>query len=681
VNLKQLFHHRPVLLVVLACLIVHSSASAQYRRLDSLRNVVSQLPDDSTKVIRYVKVFVAALELNGDTALAIAHKQLALAEKTGFTRGKAVVYKEMCVAYQATGKLGKAIEYGLKSNAILESIGDMAGMTANYNNVGVIYQTQNKLPEALSYFTRSLAGFNRQKDTIAIYTVLTNIGSIHQKQGNASLALRYYEDALDIILKKRVHTGGQVGKAYYYLGSASFDLKKYSLAEQYLQSALKSIGNGPQTIVTSQIYPLLGKIYQVRNDLTKSLEMAKKGLSVMQSANYRPQKADNYLQVARAYANLGNYEEGYDYLNRYALLRDSLAGDQSVRSVEKLQYLHELERKELANVSLRKDREIRQGELRLKNTRLALQKAELERQKSVNLVVGIVLLATVTLAILIYVALRRRNKDNAILARQREEIMERNREISAQKDYLTKVDQAKNKLFSLVAHDLRTPVSNLHQALLLFNSDVLSKEDLDELSVELLDNVSSTSRMMDNVLHWAKGQLTGFKLKKTNLNLYEILQYNARYHRQQAEKKQVRLENRCTADLEVFADASSIDTVVRNLVSNAIKFCRPGDIIVLDATLTDGFVEVHIADSGLGMDEAMVRRLFNDSEHFTTPGTANEKGTGLGLLLCQEFVSANGGLIRVESEPGRGSTFYFTIPAAEPDREQVDAATYSGAMA
>jgi signal transduction histidine kinase len=235
------------------------------------------------------------------------------------------------------------------------------------------------------------------------------------------------------------------------------------------------------------------------------------------------------------------------------------------------------------------------------------------------------------------------------------------RQITSQNKELSELNEQKSKLFSIIAHDLRSPLGNVNQILALAAEGKLSKAELDELLEKLSKNASYTSELLDNLLSWASSQLKGAKIKREIFELNYIVQHKILLYHQQAKQKGVTVSNMIQEPVMVFADKNMIEVVLRNLISNAIKFCKKGDRIIITAVKENNQVKVCVADSGVGMNEEDFTTVF-ENINFTKPGTANEKGTGLGLPLCKDFVEKNNGNIRIESEPGKGTNVLFTLP-------------------
>lgn len=228
---------------------------------------------------------------------------------------------------------------------------------------------------------------------------------------------------------------------------------------------------------------------------------------------------------------------------------------------------------------------------------------------------------------------------------------------------LTALNSFKTKLFSIISHDLRAPVYALKD---LFNHAVennITPEELQELIPDAANDLSYTAGLMENILQWAKSQMQSDDIRPQTLEVSGLVEEVMKLYRLQAEAKQVRLGSKITQPVYVYADKDMINLVLRNLISNAIKFTPEKGQVLLEANdMHNSFVEVYIKDSGKGMSTETMQKI-NENNFFTTKGTANESGTGLGLMLCREFLTKNGGRMHVESTEGKGSVFSFTLPS------------------
>ncbi len=235
------------------------------------------------------------------------------------------------------------------------------------------------------------------------------------------------------------------------------------------------------------------------------------------------------------------------------------------------------------------------------------------------------------------------------------------RKIKALNRELTESNAIKDKLFSIIGHDLRSPVSNVVQMMDILGSIDFSTEERVDIIATLKKHSEASLETLDNLLQWGKSQLQGIRVKPTEIFPQVIFEKNLEAYSLQTAQKSIAINNQIPDSLTVFADADHLNFIVRNLVSNAVKFTYPSGTIKITAAQHDAEnVAFSISDHGIGMNAASKRSVFKNFPVIAI-GTANEKGTGIGLMLCKEFAEANGGKIWVESEEGRGSTFSFTL--------------------
>lgn len=223
----------------------------------------------------------------------------------------------------------------------------------------------------------------------------------------------------------------------------------------------------------------------------------------------------------------------------------------------------------------------------------------------------------------------------------------------------------KDKLFSIIAHDLKNPIGNILMISELMGDSMKNQEN--ETSKELLAMIGSQAKETMNLLatlfDWAKSQTGQINYKPELLNLQKIIEQVVEIHNPAAIVKGINFDIVQSDEIFVFADPNMLQTVLRNLITNAIKFTNQGGLISITTKVLSDGSEITVADNGVGMDQKTLESLFRIDTILTT-GTANEKGTGLGLILCKEFIEKHGGRIRVESEPGKGSKFIFNLPSA-----------------
>lgn len=266
-------------------------------------------------------------------------------------------------------------------------------------------------------------------------------------------------------------------------------------------------------------------------------------------------------------------------------------------------------------------------------------------------------------AIIIIFIRRSYDKERAAAEEKAATIEERNKQILQQKELLEQSNAEKNKLLSIISHDMRAPLTNIQGYLQLLNEMEIDGKDRIHLEKELLNVTDQTMEMLSNLLYWSRSQMEGVAVELAKMNLEAILNKTLEIEKALAERKRIALHYRIDTDITVVADANMMQLVVRNVVNNAIKFTPEGGRIdIYTEVLTDD-CKIVVADNGTGIDKDKQAKLFYMTSA-STYGTNNEKGVGLGLPLCKEFMERQGGHIALESSSEEGSVFYITIPLA-----------------
>lgn len=232
-----------------------------------------------------------------------------------------------------------------------------------------------------------------------------------------------------------------------------------------------------------------------------------------------------------------------------------------------------------------------------------------------------------------------------------------------QSEQLLAMNKLKDRLFSIIAHDLRGPLINLNEIISMLDEGMLTDEEFRSFVPQLSRNIGYTTGLLENLLFWSKSQLQGELVRPVHFNVKEVTDNILQLFENIVSEKEISIENNIDLDRIVYADKDMIQLVIRNLVSNALKFSKRGGSIILSSRTEGNNSIICFKDMGVGISESDQKKIF-ELETFSTRGTDNEQGTGLGLLLCRDFIEKNGGKIWVESELGKGSKFCVQIPDA-----------------
>ena len=554
-----------------------------------------------------------------------------------------------------------SLDYFFTSLKLAEAIHYINGSANAANSIGRVYYNMENFEHGLEYFNMALKFFKLNDDERGEGGAYNNIALIYYEIDSINLAINYYKLALEIKEKE----GGKLDIAaiHHNMGLVYMSQKKFDEAVQSLVASRKifvELGNDRHAANTTNN---IGRAYYRNGKYQEALTYYKKGVEEAKAINSSFLIMDNYKYQADCYAKMNNNREAYRYSNEYHNLKDSLLHIDKEKQLAEIHAKYEIEIKEQENKILKKENEAHTATIKI--------------QYIVSIGVFIIAILVSVLAVIYYRSNKTKRKANDLLRSQKveiqkindslsalnKEITKQNLEINDQKKELENLNGIKDKLFSIISHEFRSPLNSLKGTLALLKVGAISEDELDMISRELTDKINNTSIFLDNLLNWAKSQMHGINARPVEIELNELAEENIQLLKSMADKKKIRLENQILKDCRAHVDPNMMNLIFKNLISNAIKFSLRSGVIVLTTMQKDNMNTIVVSDSGIGMSKENVKLLFQ-VQTFTTRGTANERGTGLGLYITKNFIEANGGEIWVESEEGKGSTFKFTIPIA-----------------
>ncbi len=514
-------------------------------------------------------------------------------------------------------------------------------------NCGTIFLDKKEYNKALECFFKVLDIENKNSDTKSIRSkefvgdVYCNMGETYFWKKQYDLSLKYQKMSLELFKDVKLVDG--IANLQMDLGLTLVKLKDYSRAKEYLADALKnyqSIKFAPGIRNTKE---RIVQLYTETRQIDKALETLRdlEALSVAGKDSIMISKCFN--MYADVYSASGNFDLAYNYLKKHNELKTLLDSRENKQRLAELQTVFAIDEKEFENKTLKKENE--------------LQKEKLNAQR---IIVTIVIIALILLTLLMVMLFRKENKlKKAALLLER-----KNEEINIQNKKLEEIILIKDKFFSILAHNLKNPFwSILGQNSLLEQS---YNEFTDDERKELIGRIGTLAtnvyNLFEDLLSWAKTQQGAMEVAKQNLFLDDVINSAIKPYLTQAQNKQVNLEIHTDKQMCINADKFMMETVIGNLVDNAIKFSNSHGKVIIGAAFRNGSVEISIIDFGTGMEKEKVDKLFRIDENISSAGTMNEKGSGLGLIICKEFVEKHDGNIKVESEDGKGTTFTIVLP-------------------
>jgi signal transduction histidine kinase len=636
-----------------SALLIPGRSHAQSPEIARLRGLVlneltktDPMPDSG--VIKNLDSLAHAFyTINPDSAFFYGKKALEYSEKTHYAPGQSESLRLIGNEYKLIGDYPKMLSSYYQSLTIAEKINDPTRIGKTNMNIAIFYDEVGKYDEALVALQKAAHIFRQTGDSLQLTYVFANISDIWYRQQQYGKALEYSQQAILIAkaLKNDYCTAflnNDIGKMLFDKGQYQEALAHHLSSLQYYQQTNDRLGQAETTAYLANTWLSL-KNYQ------QSLTYARQSLDLATEIKGKQQIREAGKVLADVYEVTGDYHNALQYFKLYRDYSDSVFNEETRKKTFELGARYEYEKKEalLKEDAAKKD----------------VVQQHIDRNHTLQISIAALIILFLAIAAIVLFRSRKYNRrHNQVLQVKNQEIGRQKEEMEHQAVQLLLNNQQKDKLFSIIAHDLRGPLNSLKGLMDLLKEQALSEAEINAMMAELRRNVDYSSELVSNLLFWASSQLNGIVVTPVVLPVRQLANDILALYIKQATEKTITLKNEVESGLTAFADKDMTQVILRNLISNAIKFCRSGDMITIHARLDGAFVEICIADTGIGIKEEMLEKI-RRKESITTFGTAKEKGTGLGMLLCREFTEENNGRFWIESEWGKGSRFYFTIPS------------------
>lgn len=599
----------------------YKSATEIKDKLTILRAITSEEPETNQKI-------------------AYANELLALAIKNDSYYFQHAAELQLGIGYRFMGDLSKSLEHLLASLEIAEANNDEKSIGSSLGEIAATYASQGDLRTSVQFSNRTIDIFRKQRDTLNLSIALLNTAYDYYTIDELDSSMLYSQEADQLVSNfSGISEARRASLLAYIRGNMA--ITQAALGEK--EEAVKALKNSIESLQAINDYyavtdfsKFLGEIEfemglmnSAEGNALKALELSKKyGLSEL--------NRDLNLLLYKINSERGNYKEALNYHLAYTDLEDSIENKNVIRQMEKQQSAFELAQKE---------------------AEVELLKVQRENQQTVIVTATVVVFAFAILVIVIFVYYRNKIRINRVLKRQ--------------KVSLERLNETKDKFFSIISHDLRGPVSSLFGVSTLIRHFVKEKdtEKLLDMADHMEASVDRLSNLLDNLLNWAMQQQGHFPNVPEKVNVTEMLEEVIDMFSNMADGKKLTITSKIDQAIFVWVDKNSIHTVFRNLINNAIKFTPEAGTVTVDAQLENETVEITVSDTGVGIPQSKLNRLFSLDNESSTYGTAGEKGLGLGLQLVKEFMEMNKGAITALSKEGEGTTFKVTLPLF--DRSEV----------
>ncbi|WP_245802886.1 tetratricopeptide repeat-containing sensor histidine kinase [Cyclobacterium lianum] len=581
---------------------------------------------------------------------------LNLAGENQYWLGMANIYNSMGLNHYDRGNYQEAVTLYLKALEIKEKHLSEYEQSKTLSNLGLVFSDMGDFDQALNFHNRALDIRKRANNKLGMASSLANIGLIYKKKGKLDEALASYTTTLEI--GETIENGQLIAVSHFNLGDILLQQEDLEGALYHFEAALELDSNVDDIAAISSDLLGIGEALVRQENLSEAKRSVQRSLDLALESDIKTNLEKGHDLLHQIYEKQGNNRAALYHFKQHTSYRDSLRNLESERQIREMAAKYEFDKKEAA---LRQE----QREKELENEKL------MERRLRIGFSIILVILL-----IAFFIALksvRYQTKARNLLTRQKDKLESLNKKILHQKKeteqvarQLIEVNKTKDKLFSIVGHDLKSPINSLKGLMQYAVDEKLSQEEFLLVSAQLRNEVEHVHFTLINLLHWAKNQMKGIVTEAEKVSVNKILQENINLYKPVSEIKQIQVLDQLDPETNCLADKEQCNLIVRNLLNNALKFTnRGGEIIVKSQKSGDTHWEISIQDNGIGMDRQTLSKLFQPVfKGKQRYGTSGEKGTGLGLQLSRDFILKNGGDIKVSSEPGKGSTFTFTLPAA-----------------
>ena len=593
----------------------------------------------------------AHYRINADTLFFYSNKALDLARAVSYGEGETSSLRIKGNGYRLIGDYVNMLSCYHQALVVAESIHHPLAIAKAETNIALFYIEVEKYEDALSMLEDASGIYAHNKDSLNLNKTITSIGDIFRRRQQYEKSLAYLQHALQIAVamknKYLIETNNDaIAEIMRVKGQYKEALATYLHSWDYFSHTDDQMRKSVTGIDVARTYYLM-------HNYTAALKFAQLSLQIATGIKGKVQMRNASEILAEAYEAKGDYKNALFYSRLQKQFSDSIFNQNTRKQTEEMVARYSYEKKE--------------KQLNEEQARKAAITQDLSRKNQAEIFICVlVIIFLITLTIIIFQSRANKQHNNALLE-------EKNKKIGRQKDELEHIasqlslnNRQKDMLFGIVAHDLRAPLNSFNEVLALLKEKSISHFEIREIMEELRQDVDYSAELINNLLFWARSQLNGIEPHPVQLPLRELVNDTLILFLKQAVQKNIQIRNKLSPHLYGYADKNMVSLVVRNLLSNAIKFSHPGDLVTIEGTRTDNTIELCIADTGSGIEKETLEKILK-KESTSSNGTAKEKGTGLGLLLCREFVLKNNGRFLIESQRGEGSRFYFTLPAGSAE--------------
>jgi two-component system, sensor histidine kinase and response regulator len=537
------------------------------------------------------------------------------------------------------GRMNEALKYFMESAQLYEGQNKKLAQALSCFEIALVHHKAQNLEEAHHYYEKTLSLAKDSLDYRTKINCYNGFGLIDVVNGHLEQGKLWFKKAY--ALAEQNQDRAWLGILSGNIGSIHLKLEQYDSSLICYTQNLKFIKNTTEFENEVETYAQLGKVFLAKKDFTNAKTYLDSSVMIIQERKIKFSDFFNPMDIInKAYADLyavtGDYPLAFSYYEKFhhvALEKQRNVNGRSLKHLES-EYAFKQKFKEVEML-----KKVNEANVLIIN-----------QQRYITGAFAIIILMLSIWAFNAYYTGRQRKKLNKDLSKSNAE--------------LERLNHVKDKLFSVLSHDLRSPLSTLKSMMSLLQDGHIKQEELSPLYGRIQEQLEASGSVLESLLQWAKAEIIETRVEAEKIVLADVVDDVAQQLKSVIDQKDIRFVNDLNTDLIAVADKIHVEIILRNLITNAVKFTRHLGIVKIDGKINQESIEVYVEDNGMGMHESEVKNLFDPGNHFTTIGTNQEKGTGLGLLITKEMIAKNGGNIWVSSRKHQGTTFTFTLPMA-----------------
>ncbi len=607
-------------------------AAQNSKQADSLLKALDNAKTDSSRMKLYSRIGNYYMDNNAGKAIGYLQNARQLAQKLQLPLQVANYNYSIGYCYLMKGDFDKSLQNYQESVRGYEKLKDSFRLGNAYMSIGNVYFQNKDFDRTNQYYNLAQQLITAQKDSMQLINIFAERGMLYDQQKLYDSAIIYLQKALE--LSRKLGNREMFTSTLANIGLTYKHQKNTAKALECFDSVLLAYKTMDIPVDNfAVVYNNIGATHSQAGNFAKAKEAFDKSIAFSKQAGSPMVEMENYNNLSDMFGNMKNYALQTQYLKKYYNIKDSLFTADNNNQLTQIEADYQVEKK---------------------NAEIIKKDIEVNRQKNQrNIFIIVALAAAVVLAALAFLYNRIKN-NNRVLQQKNERIHQQNIE-------LEKLNQVKDRLFSIISHDLRNPLVTLRSYLSLADDVTLSADKKELFKKSTMQAVTQTCEMLDNLLVWANLQIKSTQANITPINIEDCVLDVLDTVRAQAMQKNITLHTNIDA-AAALGDHTIITIALRNLLTNAIKFSNADSNIFISSIKKSEVVMLTVKDEGLGMTEEQLQQLATNQTE-STPGTDGERGSGLGVFLVKELLQKTNAQLLIESTPGKGSSFKILMPS------------------